>query len=163
MTDEQIALAKRAVACKGWRWMPGMEFHLDNAGAMSSGWRVQSVQMRVLDGWAHAVRTVIAGPCEFILAPRGNIHVRFTDGTLSRKPSGTTMLPCIEDHATLGCLLALVREATNDPNACVCWSFSDDLWMCEAKHEYEGKTYLGLFAQASTYAGSLVAALEAAP
>lgn len=24
MTEEQIALAKRAVACKGWRWMPGM-------------------------------------------------------------------------------------------------------------------------------------------
>jgi len=24
MTEEQIALARRAVACKGWRWMPGM-------------------------------------------------------------------------------------------------------------------------------------------
>jgi len=24
MTDEQIALAKRAVACPKWRWMPGM-------------------------------------------------------------------------------------------------------------------------------------------
>jgi hypothetical protein len=24
MTEEQIALGRRAVACKGWRWMPGM-------------------------------------------------------------------------------------------------------------------------------------------
>ncbi len=24
MSEEQIALAKRAVACEGWRWMPGM-------------------------------------------------------------------------------------------------------------------------------------------
>lgn len=25
MTDEQIVLARRAVACKNWRWMPGMK------------------------------------------------------------------------------------------------------------------------------------------
>ena len=25
MTDEMIALARRAVACRGWRWMPGMK------------------------------------------------------------------------------------------------------------------------------------------
>ena len=24
MSEEQIALARRAIACKGWRWMPGM-------------------------------------------------------------------------------------------------------------------------------------------
>ena len=29
MTDEQIALSRRAVACRGWRWMPGM---LDDDG-----------------------------------------------------------------------------------------------------------------------------------
>ena len=29
MTDEQKALSRRAVACKGWRWMPGM---LDPSG-----------------------------------------------------------------------------------------------------------------------------------
>ena len=27
MTDEMIALARRAVACKGWRWMLGMLAH----------------------------------------------------------------------------------------------------------------------------------------
>ena len=35
MTEEQIALARRAVACKGWRWMPGM-LTLD-------GWRILRV------------------------------------------------------------------------------------------------------------------------
>jgi len=159
MREEQIALATRAIACKGWRWMPGMEFHLDGAGAMSSGWRVQSVQMRVLDGWAHAVRTVIAGPCEFILAPRGNIHVRFTDGTLSRKPSGTTMLPCIEDPATLGCLLALVREHHKEPRLAVVptgkgWSVSR-VWLRSPHDRVAGVHTLE--------AEALVAALEAAP
>ena len=24
MTDEMIALARRAMSCRGWRWMPGM-------------------------------------------------------------------------------------------------------------------------------------------
>jgi hypothetical protein len=27
MTDEMIALSRRAVACKGWRWMPGMKVY----------------------------------------------------------------------------------------------------------------------------------------
>ena len=26
MTDEQTALSRRAVACRGWRWMPGMSY-----------------------------------------------------------------------------------------------------------------------------------------
>jgi hypothetical protein len=29
MTDEMIALARRALACKGWRWMPGMPMQSD--------------------------------------------------------------------------------------------------------------------------------------
>ncbi len=124
MTEEQIALAKRAVACRAWRWMRGM-----------SNDRGQTID------------------CVDLIA--GKAYCGEWDADI-------TALPDLTDPATLGCLLALVREAMNDPNTCVCWSFSDDLWMCEAKHEYEGKTYLGLFAQASTYAGSLVLALEAA-
>jgi hypothetical protein len=29
MTDEMIALSRRAVACKGWRWMPGIADHIE--------------------------------------------------------------------------------------------------------------------------------------
>jgi hypothetical protein len=30
MTDDMIELAKRAVACKGWRWMPGTRWWTDD-------------------------------------------------------------------------------------------------------------------------------------
>jgi hypothetical protein len=70
MTEEQIELAKRAVACKGWRWMPGMAWF----DGRFLQYRVQSE--------AHAVVVDEGG------------------------------LPDLTDPATLGCLLALVREAT---------------------------------------------------
>lgn len=56
MTDDLIKLGQRAVACKGWQWMPA--------------------------------------------------RYRFTS------------LPDLTDPATLGCLLALVREAWSDPFLC---------------------------------------------
>jgi hypothetical protein len=71
MTEEQIALAKRAVACKGWRFMGGMLL----AAAIG--------KQRVYD-------------------------------YLADEPywSADGWLPDLTDPATLGCLLALVREAT---------------------------------------------------
>jgi hypothetical protein len=39
MTPDIEALARRALACKGWRWMPGMRLH-------QGGWFA-----RVGDGW----------------------------------------------------------------------------------------------------------------
>ncbi len=36
MTEEQIALARRAVACKAWRWMPGMRWMNDPAQPVTS-------------------------------------------------------------------------------------------------------------------------------
>jgi hypothetical protein len=70
MTEEQIALARRAVACRGFRWLPGM---LTTEG------------MRVV------VRC-------------------FGD---DNEPDDD--IPDLTDPATLGCLLALVREARAVP------------------------------------------------
>jgi hypothetical protein len=126
MTEE---LAYRAVACKGWRWMPGMLFVNE-----MQRWRVVSL--------AHAAV----------------IHK-------DRRPD-------LSDPATLGCLLALVREAWGDPRAYLCdyggydsveWGVVSHEW--DAKRQAEGpKAWFScLLGDSDTEAGALVAALEAAP
>ena len=96
MTDEMIALGRRAVACKGWRWMQGMLSYL----------------------------------------------------------AGSRELPDLSDPATLGCLLALVREAWGDSKTCARPDLEDDVWYVVTRS--------GL-AFAATEAEALVAALESAP
>ncbi len=75
MTSDQIDLARRAVACKGWRWMPGMSARRwSGHGEVSAVARVSAPAREtpwLSEGW----------------------------------------LPDLSDPATLGCLLALVREA----------------------------------------------------
>jgi hypothetical protein len=86
-TDKnKIKLARRAVACKGWRWMPGMR--------SGESWRVCSV-----------------GDCLVLFDERGG-------GDFFSASAGH--LPDLDDPATLGCLLALVRVA--------CPGFHIDLW-----------------------------------
>ena len=104
MTDDLIKLARRAVVCKGWRWMPGM---------------------LTLDG--------------FRLSPVD------ADGD---DP------PDLTDPATIGCLLALVREAWEPYGTFV------------STHRYDGGEWsirtlpIPMFA---TEAESLLVALEGAP
>ena len=89
MIDELQDLARRAVACKGWRWMPGMlAGDRDRVVYVDSG----------LDG------ALVSCGC-----PSGPDWM----------PEGA--LPDLSDPATLGCLLALVREAYDLPRlALVC-------------------------------------------
>jgi hypothetical protein len=98
MTEEQIALAKRAVACKGWRWMPGM--------------RTDSKFARVVaadeDG----------APCA---AEEGAT----TDDCHAVWMDNVPVLPDLTDPATLGCVLALVRKAWESPKANLSWVTDD--------------------------------------
>jgi hypothetical protein len=121
MTDEQIALARRAVACRGWKWMGGM--------ATDEGHRVVLVDDGVL--WM------------------------VYDGEGKCKPGCVEdFVPDLADAATLGCLLALVREAhgqsTLSPvsRGLRCWCLAD-----YGTTALEGETEIEL----------LVAALESAP
>ena len=98
-------LARRAVACEGWRWMPGMLCLTDEDGYAS---RIISVgltarQSETADSYA---------------APGGDIITRgcMREGSL----------PDLIDPATLGCLLALVRGVVGDATK-DCWSEAEAL------------------------------------
>jgi len=121
MTEEQIALAKRAVACKGWRWMRGM-----------SNDRGQTID------------------CVDLI--QGKAYCGEWDADM-------TALPDLTDPATLGCLLALVREAHRCSEAHVYYATVSRFWVARW-----GRNGLGQWTvDAHTEADALVAALEAAP
>lgn len=146
------ALARRAVACKNWKWLPGM-----------LGWRTTH------DGRQVRVRFVESVEDQELVDPRIDL----------RKPSNTlivtsghvvvdgwhevsTILPDLRDPATLGCLLALVREAWGEPHM----SLGCRLVPHYGKWEW-AVTVLDepkiIPVYAWTEAEALVAALEAAP
>lgn len=127
-------LAKRAVACKAWRWMPGMRA-IGRRGMPTAWFRLEESTASLHGEWADA-------------------------------------LPVLADPATLGCLLALVREAWGDPRAYLCdfdgydsveWGVVSHAW--DAKRQAEGpKAWFScLLGDADTEAGALVRALEVAP
>ena len=123
MTDDMIELGKRAVACPKWRWTPGMLASLDG---IDGDYRARVCRVENGRFWSDAT------PLPYDL---------------------TSYVPDLSDPATLGCLLALVREAWGNPHIVV-----ERGWDLAWGHERPGPSGYWL-----TEAEMLVAALESAP
>lgn len=149
MTEEQLALARRAVACKGWRWMPGMAIAEMGLGCTSGLFICD--HGRVLDVRDDDGMQMVSAS-EYPYDDDGIPEYRWADAT---------HVPDLTDPATLGCLLALVREAWNAD-----WIYV----VCDQMNDPEDGGYLWRVCVpwasdivAPTEAEALVAALEAAP
>ena len=111
MTEDLIKLGQRAVACRGWKWMPGM---------------------RTLD----AMR-VIHDPDRWPDRPCAIREGTWIDTALPRPLADD--LPDLADAATIGCLLALVRKAWGDPTMSVHFSDTADWWEVQGHRWAPGK------------------------
>lgn len=128
-----MELAKRAVTCKRWEWLPGML-------AISAN-DVDDMQGRI-----HTVRgkmLYVAGWPE-----RDDLGIAICDDCL----------PDLSDHATLGCVLALVRMAWGAPFAQASPSLPQPAPWVVYIHNASDRYFVG-----ESEAAALIAALEAAP
>ena len=135
--SDQLALARRAVACKHWKWMTGMQVRVcDMANGHVSVARMVGTTVAC---WASSV-------------------VEDVDHS--------ELLPDLNDAATLGCLLALVREAWTDQGiSCVIGSYRNGIYywrVVDGRHQ--GSDFYAMSQiMRLTEAEALVVALEAAP
>lgn len=101
MTSDQTVIARRAVACAGWRYMRGM-----------------------IVAFGYGAQGVVTG-----YAPRrsGWVPVSWDGGTVSEHDP-STLLPVLDSPATKGCLTGLVRQAWGEP-LLYAVPVEDGLWM----------------------------------
>ena len=140
MTAPMLDLARRAVACEGFRWMPGM----------------LAVRVRSPVFFSEGV-----DPSHLVGRSYRVTEIRESTVHCAGEAFLTTLLnfaPDLTDPATLGCLLALVREAWKSPVAQISPSLPDGhIWTCYINDEANDRLF-----RERTEAEALVAALEAA-
>lgn len=137
------AFGRRAVACKAWRWMPGMLCLYTAVGGLT---RLRVI-MEPDFGWPEPQRN------EWGVPIIGKYAGALGEPAM-HAPSGGW--PDLRDDATIGCLLALVREVWGDPTICVVTVEKDHGWI--VRDEYGQVRGRG-----DIEAEALVRALYAAP
>ena len=142
MSKISYGLAQRAVACKEWMWMPGM-------------------RLRSLRRYLRIVGCNADGSYRLSWDDPG----RPVEGDTYTIEDLAKATPDLRDPATLGCLLALVREAWEPhrgDDSVVSTMQVGDKWGVGARYGSEGLAAIVLPAF-DTEAEALVKALEAAP
>lgn len=140
MESDKIELAERLVSSSRWQWMPGMR-------------TINGRRLAVVFGKSRTAAVL----CD--LRDDANSDTEELQGEL----------PDLTDPATLGCLLALVREAYRDPSKL--WNGYVEVqrdhqslfFVVQFRHDASGALVEDALATGGTEAEALVAALEGAP
>ena len=129
-------ISERLIACKGFRWMPGMRTLGD--------WRIINVDADGVE--------VVTDLGEVVLFHSGDL------------PHIASSLPDLTDPATLGCVLSLVREKWGNHAMTLANGFEEpkEVWSVHDGRISE-MSYGHQVSYGHTEAEALVAALEAAP
>lgn len=136
MISVLIDLGKRAVACKYWRWMPGMK--------AIGRWPGYPVRLYYFGEKLYDTDD-IADDSGYLRWRQTHVH---EDGGYEGP-----YYPDLTDPATLGCLLALVRKARNNPAGFV-------VPECNGNWTYYTQLYNADYWTGGSEAEALVIALE---
>ena len=156
-------LARRAVAFPRWRWMPGMLTHSTHAGGFPCCPAGTPIRVDTLSALEDCVVERMFGP---ITPEPSHHHPDFerlcAPHDADMEAAWARVLPDLTDPATLGCLLALVREAWKDPGATCAPVVSGQIHLEDWEIVWYAP-HLDREIRGATEASALVAALLAAP